>query len=77
MTHEGPWQPEGLALLIGDDVTVGHGAILHACRVGDRCLIGKGAIERHETTVFQYRLFWGTILIFLAGVWFVFYTRRI
>jgi len=29
---------------IGDDVTVGHGAILHGCTVGDRCLIGMGAI---------------------------------
>ena len=34
---------DGFALVIGDDVTVGHGAILHACRVGDRCLIGMGA----------------------------------
>jgi carbonic anhydrase/acetyltransferase-like protein (isoleucine patch superfamily) len=30
--------------LVGDDVTVGHGVILHGCRVGDRCLIGMGAI---------------------------------
>ncbi len=30
--------------LVGDEVTVGHGAILHACTVGDRCLIGMGAI---------------------------------
>lgn len=44
VTHEGPWQPEGLPLLIGDDVTVGHGAILHACTIGDRCLVGMGAI---------------------------------
>ncbi len=32
------------ATAIGDDVTVGHGVILHGCRVGDRCLIGIGAI---------------------------------
>jgi carbonic anhydrase/acetyltransferase-like protein (isoleucine patch superfamily) len=44
VTHEGPWQPDGLPLLIGEDVTVGHGAILHACTIGDRCLIGMGAI---------------------------------
>ena len=44
VTHEGPWQPGGLPLLIGDDVTVGHGAILHACTIGDRCLVGMGAI---------------------------------
>jgi carbonic anhydrase/acetyltransferase-like protein (isoleucine patch superfamily) len=29
---------------IGNDVTVGHGAILHGCVVGDGCLIGMGAI---------------------------------
>jgi len=30
-------------LIIGADVTVGHGAILHACTIGDACLIGMGA----------------------------------
>jgi gamma-carbonic anhydrase len=29
---------------VGADVTVGHGAILHGCKVGDGCLIGMGAI---------------------------------
>jgi carbonic anhydrase/acetyltransferase-like protein (isoleucine patch superfamily) len=29
---------------IGDDVTVGHGAIVHGCTIEDRCLIGMGAI---------------------------------
>jgi gamma-carbonic anhydrase len=30
--------------LLGDDVTVGHRAILHGCSIGDRCLVGMGAI---------------------------------
>jgi gamma-carbonic anhydrase len=30
-------------LVIGDEVTVGHGAILHGCRLSNRCLIGMGA----------------------------------
>lgn len=30
--------------VIGEDVTIGHGAILHGCTVGDRCLIGMGSI---------------------------------
>jgi carbonic anhydrase/acetyltransferase-like protein (isoleucine patch superfamily) len=30
-------------VIIGDDVTVGHCAIVHACTVEDRCLIGMGA----------------------------------
>ena len=29
---------------IGDDVTIGHSALVHGCRVGDRCLIGMGSI---------------------------------
>jgi len=44
VTHEGPWQPDGLPLLIGEEVSVGHGAILHACTIGSRCLVGMGAI---------------------------------
>lgn len=30
--------------VVGGEVTVGHGAILHGCTVEDRCLIGMGAI---------------------------------
>jgi carbonic anhydrase/acetyltransferase-like protein (isoleucine patch superfamily) len=45
VTHDGPnGPPGGLATLIGEDVTVGHGAIILACTVGDACLIGMGAI---------------------------------
>ena len=39
-----PGMPEGLPLVLGNDVTVAHGAILHACTIGDRCLVGMGAI---------------------------------
>jgi carbonic anhydrase/acetyltransferase-like protein (isoleucine patch superfamily) len=28
---------------VAEDVTIGHSAILHGCRVGPRCLIGMGA----------------------------------
>jgi len=30
--------------LVGDEVTVGHAAVLHGCTIEDRCLIGMGAI---------------------------------
>ena len=33
----------GFPAVIGDDVTVGHGAVVHGCTVEDRCLIGIGA----------------------------------
>jgi len=34
----------GFPLVIGGLVTVGHGAILHGCTVGDESLVGMGAI---------------------------------
>lgn len=34
----------GSPAVIGDYVTVGHGAIIHGCTVGNNCLIGMGAI---------------------------------
>ena|SRR5688572_27498133 len=30
--------------VIGDDVTIGHSAVVHGCTIEDRCLIGMGAI---------------------------------
>jgi carbonic anhydrase/acetyltransferase-like protein (isoleucine patch superfamily) len=44
VTHAGPYSGTGLPLQIGADVTIGHKALLHGCTVGDRCLIGMGAI---------------------------------
>jgi len=43
VTHVHDDAPGGHALEIGDEVTVGHRAVLHGCQVGDRCLIGIGA----------------------------------
>ena len=38
-------------LIIGDEVTVGHGVILHACTIKSRCLIGMGAIVMDDAEV--------------------------
>jgi len=43
VTSDNSFTPGGFALTIGNDVTVGHGAILHACTIGDLVLIGMGA----------------------------------
>ncbi|WP_028079993.1 gamma carbonic anhydrase family protein [Solimonas soli] len=51
VTHDGPYSPGGVMLAIGEDVTVGHGVILHACTIGDRCLIGMGAIVMDRAIV--------------------------
>jgi gamma-carbonic anhydrase len=45
---------------IGDEVTIGHGAIVHGCTVEDRCLIGMGAILLNGVSV-------GTESIVAAG----------
>ena len=44
VTHDGPYSPGGFPLVLGADITIGHGAILHACTVGDRCLVGMGSL---------------------------------
>jgi carbonic anhydrase/acetyltransferase-like protein (isoleucine patch superfamily) len=44
VTHDGEYAPGGRALVVGTDVTVGHRAVLHACTIGNFCLIGMGAI---------------------------------
>ncbi|HFD33219.1 MAG TPA: gamma carbonic anhydrase family protein [Gammaproteobacteria bacterium] len=43
VTADNEFNPGGYPLVIGNDVTVGHGAILHACTVGNFSLIGMGA----------------------------------
>lgn len=54
VTHAGPYTGEGFPLVIGADVTIGHGAVVHACTIHEACLIGMHAtimdgavIERH------------------------------
>ena len=54
VTHDGPYTPGGHPCLIGADVTIGHGAAVHACTLGDCCLIGMHAtildgalVQRH------------------------------
>ena len=31
-------------LILGDNVTIGHGVVLHGCTIESRCLIGMGSI---------------------------------
>lgn len=44
VTRKTPELPDGHPLIIGDDVTIGHKAMLHGCQVGNRVLVGMGAI---------------------------------
>lgn len=44
VTHKSTSNPEGHPLIIGEDVTVGHKAMLHGCHISDRVLVGMGSI---------------------------------
>lgn len=44
VSHKSPANLEGSALVIGDNVTIGHTVILHGCTVESECLIGMGSI---------------------------------
>ena len=51
VTHRGDYSPEGAELHIGSEVTVGHKALLHGCRIGNQCLIGMGSIIADNAVV--------------------------
>ena len=44
VTRKSNSNPAGNPLIIGADVTVGHQCMLHGCTLGDRILVGMGAI---------------------------------
>jgi len=41
----------GVELVVGDDVSIGHQAMLHGCRVGDRSLVGILAVVMNAAVV--------------------------
>jgi len=47
MLHSDPGSP----LTLGRDCTVGHHAILHGCTLGDRVLVGMGAIVLNDAVI--------------------------
>lgn len=44
VTRKSKKNPSGYPLTIGDDVTIGHKCMLHGCTLGNRILVGMGAI---------------------------------
>lgn len=51
VTHKSEGNPQGHALSIGEDVTIGHKVILHGCTIGNRVLVGMGSILLDGVTV--------------------------
>lgn len=56
VSHHSPYNDAGHPTLIGADVTIGHGAIIHACTIEDTCLIGMGATILDGATVKRHSL---------------------
>jgi carbonic anhydrase/acetyltransferase-like protein (isoleucine patch superfamily) len=51
VTHDSERQPGGFGLQIGDEVTIGHGVILHGCEISDGCMIGMGSMVMDGATL--------------------------
>ena len=54
VSHAGDYSTEGHPLTIGKGVTIGHRAVVHACTVGDFCLLGIGAIIMDDAVLEDY-----------------------
>ena len=54
VSHAGKFSPDGHPLTIGKGVTIGHKAVVHACTIGDYCLIGIGAIILDDAVLEDY-----------------------
>jgi carbonic anhydrase/acetyltransferase-like protein (isoleucine patch superfamily) len=51
LTRASKDNPDGYPLIIGDDVTVGHKVMLHGCKLGNRILVGMGAIVMDNAVI--------------------------
>jgi len=63
VTHDGPYSPGGVPCVIGEGVTIGHGAVVHACTVGDYCLIGMHATVLDGAVLQPYALLGANSLV--------------
>ncbi|MDZ4272753.1 MAG: gamma carbonic anhydrase family protein [Erythrobacter sp.] len=46
-----PGDPDGSPLIIGDDVLIGHLAMVHGCTIHDRGFVGLGAIAMNKAII--------------------------
>ncbi|MTD39385.1 gamma carbonic anhydrase family protein [Erwinia sp. CPCC 100877] len=51
VTHKSTLNPKGNPLIVGEDVTIGHKAMLHGCIIGNRVLVGMGSIILDGTII--------------------------
>ena len=46
----------GITAEIGDNVTLGHGTIVHGCKISDNCLIGMGSVLLNRCEIGEWSL---------------------
>ena len=56
VSHDGEFSPGGANMVIGNDVTVGHSVVLHACTLMDCCLIGIGSVILDKAIVHKHAM---------------------
>jgi carbonic anhydrase/acetyltransferase-like protein (isoleucine patch superfamily) len=47
---------ENIPLEIGDNVTIGHSAVIHCRRIGSNCIIGMGAMLLDDVEIGEYSI---------------------
>lgn len=63
VTHDGPYNPGGFNLKVGNNVTIGHRVILHGCHIADSCLIGMGATIMDGAVIEPYNIIGAASLV--------------
>lgn len=51
VSHPTSAKPAGSPLVIGNEVTIGHRAMLHGCTIGSRVLVGMGTIVLDDAEI--------------------------
>ena len=63
VTHAGPYTGEGANTVIGDNVTIGHRAILHACTIESNAFIGIASTILDQAMVRSYAMLGANTLV--------------
>jgi carbonic anhydrase/acetyltransferase-like protein (isoleucine patch superfamily) len=54
VSHATPFSEKSYPLNIGKGVTIGHRAVIHACTIGNFCLVGMGSIIMDDAVIEDY-----------------------
>ena len=63
VTHASARNPGGSPLIVGDHNTIGHRAILHACEIGNDCLVGMGTVIMDNAVVEDFVMIGANTLV--------------